>query len=80
MSKRMSKIIRADFKKKLAYVLLDEDHTKWFKINPGNINVRYNNGSFQFNITKVRGKEGYIIELTKEKAEELFIRKHKKKK
>lgn len=77
--KRMSKIIRADFKKKLAQILISESVDEWHKIHPGNINVLFSEGKFYFNITKIRKINSTIKDLTREEAEQYYIRKHKKK-
>ena len=81
----MSKILKNKFRQQLASIMIDPEQRKWYKINPGNINVTYEDGKFHFNITLLFEMEKYkptvhasIKTLTQEQAEKLYIKSTKK--
>ncbi len=81
----MSKILKNKFRQQLASIMIDPEQRKWYKINPGNINVTYEDGKFHFNITLVFEMErsnstvyASVKTLTQEQAEKLYIKSSKK--
>ncbi len=81
----MSKLLKNNFRQQLASIMISPEQPKWYKINPGNINVTYEDGKFHFNITVINKKRSTHLNvlasvktLTQEQAEKLYIKSSKK--
>jgi len=74
-----SKIIKQSFRKRLAEIKLKSGSPIWHKINPGNINVIFEDGEFEFNYTKIgKGTDAWVMPLSEEKALERYSNSFKK--